>query len=242
MKRRDHIVLCQGLSLALQASALAQTYEDIFEQFETAEAPELAEVLRQMVDQPIRINAVSGDSLARIWFLDVNQIEALQELHRRKAPHITNTDIAETLNIPDNLVAILFVDDQPVRWGYDFRSRYRQRHQGAQQDMRLRLHSEGLAAGIIIEKDAGERRFDDFLAGYVTARLAQDHVQVLAGDLPCRRLPVWSSPVPTATRHSPSATRPSVFRNRAFCHTAPRPKTSPSAAWPHACSGAGSPP
>jgi len=182
MKRGIGLAMGLGLCLLLPAPGLAQTYEDIFEQFENAEAPELAEILRQMVDKPIRINAVPRDSLAHIWFLDANQIDALLALHKRKAPHITNADLAETLNIPGELVAILFADDQPVAWGYDFRSRYRQRQQGGQQDLRLRIRSDRVAAGIITEKDAGERRFDDFLAGYVAARLTGERLQVLAGD------------------------------------------------------------
>ena len=84
------LILINIASLVVYAhSTFAQSYEDIFEQFEDANLPELTELFRELIARPVPINSVAGDSLAKLWFLNEEQIAAVIALHRQKAPALT---------------------------------------------------------------------------------------------------------------------------------------------------------
>ncbi|RMD91519.1 MAG: hypothetical protein D6814_18125, partial [Calditrichaeota bacterium] len=177
------VVVWGMLLMATPSMGLGQTYEDIFEQFEDANLPELSDLLRDLVPNPIRINAISSDSIASLWFLQEDQMAALIDLHEKFAPHLTNEQIARAIHLPIETVEILFSDDQPVRpRRLSLRNRSRVKQAGLQQDLRFELQYRGWHLGWLQEKDAGEKRLDDFLSGYIKYAPARQNFEWILGD------------------------------------------------------------
>lgn len=160
-------VLTCLLLLACCEPAATQTLESILEDLAELEEPDLEEVLRSLIPEPWPINRMPADSIAALSYLNTAQMRALRDLHRRHAPDITLQQLSEALEMPPELVALIFRTDRPFRLDAHASSRSIGQHDGLRQQFRLRLASGAVEAGAVSEKDPGEGKLDDFRAGYL---------------------------------------------------------------------------
>ncbi|MDQ7064111.1 MAG: hypothetical protein Q9P90_07675 [candidate division KSB1 bacterium] len=172
------------LILLWPRALMPQSYEDIMDRLAGAEIGDLADVLQQMIVEPVEINQLSPDSVAGIWFLTAAQKERLAELLRRKAPRITYHDLMDILALPPEAIRVMFHAEPDRRPQRHFWSRLQWRRQaaGAQHSTRVRFQLGAYTMGSVTEKDAGEPRWLDFISGFVQWQSPEPRVQLLFGD------------------------------------------------------------
>ena len=172
------------LALLWPQAILPQSYEDIMDRLAGTEIGDLADVLQQMIVEPVEINQLQPDSVAGIWFLTAVQKERLAELIRRKAPRITYQDLIEILALPPEAIRVMFHAQPDQRSRRHFWSRYQWRRQaaGARYSTRVRFQLGGYTIGSVTEKDAGEPRWLDFVSGFVQWQSNRPRLQLLFGD------------------------------------------------------------
>lgn len=234
MKSKLYVIVLIVIFL-LPFSSSSQTLESIIEEFEENQVPELEELLRSLIPEPIQINKIPADSLLSFWFLDEQQIEALLDLHKRFSPNISITQISEAINLPEEIVEILFSTGRPFQFNYAVRNRTIKKEAGWQQSLRLDVNTQAFSAGYLIEKDPGEPRLDDFTAGYAAFKPFGENSQAILGNFSIQNsvglvfagpygLPVLSQPGRAISHFTPrtlpyrTTSENIAFRGGVFTH------------------------
>ncbi len=219
-----------GLLFVAAGQTAGQTYEDLMDRLAEADIRDLADVLQQLIDRPININAVPADSIQLLWFLTSQQKEQLAEWVQQRSPNITYADLMNILALPPEVVQVMFIARREASPKRRLWARWQRRSlpDGIQQSMRMRYQWGAYTFGTITEKDAGEPRWLDFLSGYVQWQHPRRGLKILFGDFslqngsglafagtfgnPALSLPQY------AGRFAPSALTPyqSVLENRAL--------------------------
>ena len=201
----DRIIFVLIPLFALSASGLfCQTEtEEILLEHHHHEGTELIERLQSMRLNPINLNRVSLRKLMSLPFLTPFQARRSIEERSQNGPFRSWFDLKNRLNFSDDLIRTIrqyftiSLSEIKTKDFIQFRNRYQQKlvethgfvnnnFLGSPYKVYHRIlfnPNQNINGGLLLEKDPGERRWDDHLVGFLETRISRINSRLVMGTL-----------------------------------------------------------
>lgn len=184
MRCRSLVLLLALVLLPLAAQELQELYTP--EDDDVVETPERLAILAELAEDPLAINTADAAQLKRLFWLSASEIELLL----RHRPFATKRELfavgLDAEVIAQTLPYITLYMPQPVRGssqiGSQYNAAWRTLPSSVKYTHKSQITWQNYAAGAVLQKDAGEADWADFLSAFAEYQSAGFFRQALVGD------------------------------------------------------------